>query len=207
MSGKLRTADNTVSHRVTWPHEVIYSMSAEPATYEHLSSMAFVDGYLTVRLREPPRIQVLMLEHLQELREDREHYGWPVVRAYHAAWLKDIEQGRAAWGDASAKLRLRRALVWHRVVAQVEILHIYPAPYQLASTYQPRQTFNRASTTQSQTQVQKGGGVSFSPPANPEDQACPAFNTGTCFDNSAHLSLSHVCSYCLCTGRWHCYGI
>ena len=54
VSGKLRMADNTVSHRVTWPHEVIYSTSAQLATYEHLSSIAFVDGYLTVMLREPP---------------------------------------------------------------------------------------------------------------------------------------------------------
>ena len=77
MSGKLRTADNTVSHRVTWPHKVIYSTSAQPATYEQLSTMALVNGYLTVRLREPPHIQVLMLEHLQELMEDG---GWGTLR-------------------------------------------------------------------------------------------------------------------------------
>ena len=98
VSGNLRTADNTVSRRVTWPHKVIYSPSAQPATYEHLSPMAFVDGFVMVRLREPP--------HLQELMEDRDHYGWPVVRAYHAAWLQHIEQGWAAWGDAPTKLIL-----------------------------------------------------------------------------------------------------
>ena len=29
--GELRTADSTVVHWVTWPHEVIYSLSAQPA--------------------------------------------------------------------------------------------------------------------------------------------------------------------------------
>ena len=89
-----------------------------------------------------------MLEDLQELKEDGEHYGWLVVRAYHADWLQNIEQGRAAWGDASAKLRLQCVLVWHCVVAQVEVHHTYPAPYQPTTTYQPRQNFNRASPTQ-----------------------------------------------------------
>ena len=95
--GKLRTADTTVVHQVTWPHEVIYSPSAKPAIYDQLCSMAFVDGYITVMSREPPHIKVLMLSHLQELMEDGEHYGWPVVRAYHATWLH-VEQGRGQLG-------------------------------------------------------------------------------------------------------------
>ena len=66
--------------------------------------MAFVKGYLTVRLREPHHIQSFMLDHLQELMEDWEHYGWPVVRAYHVAWLQHIEQGRVAWGDEAVIL-------------------------------------------------------------------------------------------------------
>ena len=91
--------------------------SAQPATYKQLSSMAFVSGYLTVQLREHQCIQELMIEHLQEQMEDGEHYGWPMVRVYHAAWLQNIEQGRAAWRDEATKLKLQRALVWHRVVA------------------------------------------------------------------------------------------
>ena len=79
MSGKLRTADTTVNHRVTWPDEVIYSPSAQPTIYDQLSSIAFVNGYLTVMFREPPYVKALMLDHLQELMEDSEHYGWPVV--------------------------------------------------------------------------------------------------------------------------------
>ena len=37
----------------------------------------------------------LMLHHLQELVENTE-YGWRVVRDYHAAWLQQIEQDKAA---------------------------------------------------------------------------------------------------------------
>ena len=74
--------------------------------------MAFVNGYLTIMLREPQHIQSLMLDHPQELMEDGEHYGWPVVRAYHAAWLQHIEYGREAWGDKAVKLKLQHALEW-----------------------------------------------------------------------------------------------
>ena len=39
-----------------------------------------------------------MAIHLQEMMEDGETFGWPVVRAYHAAWLQVLapapEQGR-----------------------------------------------------------------------------------------------------------------
>ena len=47
-----------------------------------------------------------MLDHLQELMEDGEHYGWPVVWGYHAAWLQYMEQGQEAWGNEAAKLQL-----------------------------------------------------------------------------------------------------
>ena len=48
---KPRTVDTTVVHQVTWPHEVIYSLSAQPAIYDQLYSIAFVDEYLTVMSR------------------------------------------------------------------------------------------------------------------------------------------------------------
>ena len=43
-----------MNHRVTWPHEVIYSLSALPATDEHLSSIAFVNAnpVLTTKLAQ-----------------------------------------------------------------------------------------------------------------------------------------------------------
>ena len=120
--------------------------------------MAFINGYLMVRLREPPRIQALMLEHLQELMEDWEHYGWPVVRAYHATWIQNIEQGRVAWGAEAIKLKLWHALVWHRVMAPIDSHQAYTAPSQLSSAHQPSQTFRSISPTPSQA------------------QACPVFN-------------------------------
>ena len=33
---------------------------------------------------------------------------------YHAAWMQQIEQGRASWGEDDKKARLRRKLVWTR---------------------------------------------------------------------------------------------
>ena len=96
VSGKLRTADTIVVHRITWPHEVIYSLLAQPAIYDQVSSMIFVDWYLTVVSREPSHIKALILDHLQELMEDHEHYGWPLVRVYHTAWLQHMEQGWSA---------------------------------------------------------------------------------------------------------------
>ena len=48
VSGKLRTADNTVVKVITWPHELIYTPACQPANYEDLSPMLFVNGYLDV---------------------------------------------------------------------------------------------------------------------------------------------------------------
>ena len=93
MSGKHRTADTALVRTVTWPHEVLHTPSAQPIVYEMISSIAFVHGYITVMAKKLSRIRTFMLSHLQEIMEDREMYGWQVVRAYHAAWLRHIEQG------------------------------------------------------------------------------------------------------------------
>ena len=77
--------------------------------------MMFVNGYLEVLARMVQDTKVHMLSHLQWLMADGEVYGWPVVLAYHAAWLQHLEQGRAMWGDDDTKLKLRHACVWHRV--------------------------------------------------------------------------------------------
>ena len=63
-SGKVRTADNTVVNQVTWLHEVIYTCSSEPATYEDFDSMGFVNRYLTVMTMEPEHIKAKMLTYL-----------------------------------------------------------------------------------------------------------------------------------------------
>ena len=100
--------------RGTWPHELIYTQVGLPAVYEDLSAMLFVNGYLEVLAMVKDDTEELMLSHLQELMANGEAYRWPVVLAYHAAWLQHLEQGRAAWTDLNAKLKLRQALVWQR---------------------------------------------------------------------------------------------
>ena len=47
--------------------------------------------------------------------EDTEVYGWRVARDFHAAWLQQMEQGRAAWWDDTKTDKLRRLLVWSRI--------------------------------------------------------------------------------------------
>ena len=111
--GNLHTADTVVTKRITWPHEVIYTSQGEPAIYEELSAVLFINGYLTVLVEYTEEVKGHMLWHLQELMEDAEFYGWRSVRDYHVAWLLKFEQGRAAWGDETQKMKLRRALVWH----------------------------------------------------------------------------------------------
>ena len=56
-----------------------------------------------------------MAIHQQEMMEDGETFRSPVVLAYHAAWHQHLEQGRATLEDKVIRLKLRRALVWHRV--------------------------------------------------------------------------------------------
>ena len=75
VSGRLRTVDNTVVSQVTWPHELIYSPSGQPAVYETLSTMSFVNGYIEVLNTVSQDTKVHMLSHLQELIVDGETYG------------------------------------------------------------------------------------------------------------------------------------
>ena len=46
-SGKLRTMDTTAVKEVLWPHELVFTPDGQPAIYESLSSMAFVNGYFS----------------------------------------------------------------------------------------------------------------------------------------------------------------
>ena len=94
-SRKLRRVDTMVINQVTWPHELIYTHSDQPAIYDQLSSMAFVNGYLAVMALESDQVKMRMLAHLQEMMEDRETYGWCMVRSYHVAWFQQLEHGMA----------------------------------------------------------------------------------------------------------------
>ena len=53
----------------------------------------FTNGFMCVAAAESAVIKDYMYNHLQELMEDVEVYGWKVVKDYHAAWLQLMEQG------------------------------------------------------------------------------------------------------------------
>ena len=58
--------------RITWPHEVVYTSQGQPAIYEELNTVLYVNGYITVLMEE---VKEHMLQYLQELMEDAEAYG------------------------------------------------------------------------------------------------------------------------------------
>ena len=67
-----------------------------------------------VMAAEKPSICLLMIQHLQDLMSDVELYGWELVKAFHAIWLLQLEQGRVMSANEGVKLRYRWALVWHQ---------------------------------------------------------------------------------------------
>ena len=69
---------------------------------------------------QPQDTIALMDSHLEDLMEDGEAYGWPVVRDFHSTWLQHIEMGRTTWDDEATKLKLRRTLVWHRMASPMQ---------------------------------------------------------------------------------------
>ena len=47
-SGTLRSADTTVVKQVLWPHELVFTHQGRPAVYKSMSSIAFINRYLTI---------------------------------------------------------------------------------------------------------------------------------------------------------------
>ena len=62
-SGMPRTANNTAVQQVIWP------------TYQNLSFMAFVNGYLSIIAQQSDTIKNHMATHLHEVTEDGEIFG------------------------------------------------------------------------------------------------------------------------------------
>ena len=91
------------------------SRAHQPATYESLSIMAFVNEFLTIMALQMGAVRIKMSAHLQEMMEHGETIGWPVVSAYHVLCLYHLEQCRAMWNDEATWLKMCRALVWHRM--------------------------------------------------------------------------------------------
>ena len=65
-----------------------------------------MSGYLAVLETVKPTHKPLMTKHLEELMADAELYGWESVRAYHAVWLQQIENGMVNWMMAMLNLNL-----------------------------------------------------------------------------------------------------
>ena len=113
-SGKVRTADTTVRKQILWPQELVYDPSGKPAAYDELPLPLFIQGYLAILQTEKPQKRDIMLKHLSDLMADAAIYGWESVRAFHAVWLQQLENGRVDWGDEDKKLEFWRALVWNK---------------------------------------------------------------------------------------------
>ena len=88
-SGKLRSADTTAVKQVLW-HELVFTPEGRPVVYESMSSMAFVNRYFTIMSLQKDTLRDKMAIRLQEMMEDGETFRWPVVRAYHTAWLQHL---------------------------------------------------------------------------------------------------------------------
>ena len=125
-SGMQRTAASTVIHKVTWPHEVVYTSEDNPASKQELTIPLFVQGYLIVMELEEGRDKKLMSTHRQDLMSDTQWYGWDKVRTFHGVWLNQIEQGRCTWTDKEEKLNFHRALVWHPASTSLSAAHPLP---------------------------------------------------------------------------------
>ena len=51
-SGKLRTRDTCVLHRIKWPHEMVCSAQTKGPMYEEMSPASFTNGYLGIVAEE-----------------------------------------------------------------------------------------------------------------------------------------------------------
>ena len=84
--------------------------------------------------QEKDDITPYMLQHLQELLEAAESYGWEPGKAYHAIWLQQLEQGRVSLSDEDHKMKYCRALAWHRVMATPQPMHLSPPLSELSAS-------------------------------------------------------------------------
>ena len=55
----------------------------------------FISDFMTV-MAEEETIRPFIFQQLQELMEDMKLYGWKSIQSFHAVWLQQLEQGKAA---------------------------------------------------------------------------------------------------------------
>ena len=97
------------------------------------------------------------------------------VRAFHVAWMNQMEQHRCKWADDDHKLKMRRALVWHAIMNS-----------------------KGTSTVTLMGAGKKTGSTAKFYNALPQLQAktCKTFNCNRCFKGHQHPEWQHVCSFC-----------
>ena len=88
-----------VLHKVTWPHEVVYTFAGKPATYQDFLIPLFVQGYLIVIDAWEWLIKKKMVTHLQDLMSDTQLYGLERAKTIHGVWLNQLEHGHCTWMD------------------------------------------------------------------------------------------------------------
>ena len=175
-SGKVSTIDSVVVKRVQWSHEMVFTNQGQPPVYGELSMALFTNGYLSVLAAEMDINKAHMCCHLQELMEDAEVNGWKVVRDYHAALLRLMEQGRAASEDDNKKDKLRRLLVWSR-----------PA---LGARQPPNSNTTDCQPSQAQGISERNG--YYSQPSKPGDKAYQGLT------KALVLTIFHIHWICMC---------
>ena len=82
ISGKVRTTDSSVLHKVTWPYEVMYTVTSKPAEYKGISIPCFISEYLVAMATEKLSVHPLMVQHLRDLMSEAKLYGWEPARDF-----------------------------------------------------------------------------------------------------------------------------
>ena len=90
-SGLHRTGATTFLNKVTWPHEVVYTLAAKPIAYQEMLIPLFVQGHCIVMDTEDGLIRQNMVVHLMDLLSDAQLYGWDHARTFHGVWLNQLE--------------------------------------------------------------------------------------------------------------------
>ena len=80
-SGKMRTTDTTAVKEVLCTHKLVLTPDGQPATYESLSCMAFVNDYFSIMALQMDTMRSKMAIDLHEMMEYGETFRWLVVRA------------------------------------------------------------------------------------------------------------------------------
>ena len=93
-SGMAHTGATRIKMRINWPHEGVFTADGKPTVYEDLTLMAFVWRYLMVfSMKMDTRVKAHMPQHLEELMEDTDLYGW--TRVLSSMLLCTIKLSRA----------------------------------------------------------------------------------------------------------------